>query len=192
MVEVHERLASETTGERAAYHRGEAARLRVEIATRSEAAPMVKLALEIASRAHRGQVDKAGRPYIEHPLAVMAMLEADDTIGRVVAVLHDVIEDSEITASDLRARGIGEEAVAGVEVLTHARGEPNAVYWARVRAHQLALRVKLADLEHNSDPERLAALDAATRRRLEAKYSAARAALLAPRRGGEEGGSLAQ
>ena len=177
MVEVHERLAAGTSGELAAGHRSEATRLRVEIAKRSETEPMGKLAIEIAADAHRGQRDKAGRPYIEHPLAVMGMLAANDTTGRVVAVLHDVIEDSEVTSSDLLARGIGAEAVAAVEVLTHARGEPDAVYWARVRAHPLALSVKLADLEHNSDPERLAALDAATRRRLEAKYAAARAAL---------------
>lgn len=140
-------------------------------------------AVAIASLAHDGQTDKAGRPYIEHPLRVAARVDYDPTLASI-AVLHDVIEDTADdprpwTAERLRAAGAPERVVAAVVALTHPRGEPNVVYWARVKANPDARAVKLADIADNTSPARLAVLDDATRERLLAKYERAVATLVA-------------
>lgn len=132
-------------------------------------------AVEIAVLAHDGQVDKAGCPYIEHPLRVAGRF--DDPVLQMIAVLHDTIEDSHLTPDDLREIGVPERVMAAVEALTHPVGEPNVVYWERVRANNDARRVKLADIADNSSPERLAVLDVDTRARLIRKYARARAIL---------------
>lgn len=136
------------------------------------AAELERRAQGIARRAHTGQTDKAGRPYIEHVQRVVAALT--DPRERAVAWLHDVIEDTPVTAADLRAEGFPEGVVAGVVALTHRPGEPRSDYYARVRADPLALAVKEADLADNADPERLAVLDPETRTRLAGKYRQAR------------------
>ena len=114
---------------------------------------MVKTAERIARRAHAGQVDKAGVPYAHHPAWVAARVEGDD--AKAAAWLHDVLEDTSLTADDLRRAGIPEEVVHTVEVLTHAEGESYQDYLERVARHPLAARVKLADLAHNSDLSRI-------------------------------------
>jgi hypothetical protein len=108
----------------------------------------IEKALQIAARAHEGQVDKHGQPYILHPLRVMAAVEGDE--ARIVAILHDVIEDTSVTAEDLRREGFGEEILAALDRLTHRRDEPYADYVIRCKGHDIARRVKLADLEDNS------------------------------------------
>ena len=123
----------------------------------------------LAVKAHAGQVDKAGAPYIDHPRRVAARLDTDD--GRAVAWLHDVIEDTIVTANDLRRAGLPDRVLAAVEALTHRRGEPRDLYLARVAADPLATAVKQADVADNADPTRLALLDDPTRRRLEATYA---------------------
>lgn len=131
----------------------------------------------IAEHAHRGQTDKSGRPYIEHPRAVAATLTDPEDV--IVALLHDVLEDTEVTADDLRAEGLPEHLVASVVAITHLPNEPNVTYWERVKADPRATRVKLADIAHNSQPSRLVALDEPTRLRLIDKYHRARIALTA-------------
>ncbi|MGU3411721.1 HD domain-containing protein [Microbacterium sp. M1A1_1b] len=131
----------------------------------------VELARRLATTAHDGQVDKSGRPYVEHPVAVAERLSTDDE--RVVALLHDVVEDTDVTLADLRTAGFTVEQVLAVDALTKRRGETLEQSMARVRADDsgIALRVKRADLSHNADPARLALVeDDATRARLQDKY----------------------
>ncbi|MGE0133559.1 MAG: HD domain-containing protein [Dehalococcoidia bacterium] len=114
-------------------------------------------ALAIAVEAHRGQVDKAGQPYILHPLRVMARLSTPEE--RLVAVLHDVVEDSPTTLDDLRAAGFDEAVVRAVGFLTRREGETYEAFIERVDGDALARRVKLADLEDNMTLTRLRELD---------------------------------
>lgn len=114
---------------------------------------LLQIAIDIARRAHAGQVDKGGAPYIEHPLRVMAAL--DDPETKIAGVLHDVVEDSDITLADLREAGLPETSVAAVEALTKRSGEAYEAYLARVMANRMALRVKIADMTDNSDLSRL-------------------------------------
>jgi len=109
-------------------------------------------ALQIAAKAHEGQADKDGLPYILHPLRVMNSVEGPE--ARIVAVLHDVIEDTDVTEEDLRREGFGEPVLAALACLTHRKGDSYAEYVVRCRGNEVARRVKLADLEDNSRPSR--------------------------------------
>jgi len=143
----------------------------------TEESSLVGTARRLAARHHAGQVDKAGAPYIRH-LERVAGRVSDLGVGHeAVAFLHDVLEDTDATEADLLAAGLGEHIVEAVVALTKVRGESNADYYVRVRTNTLAWNVKLADVDDNADPDRLAALDAPTRDRLTAKYHRARTAL---------------
>ena len=140
---------------------------------------LVALAERIARAAHAGQTDKAGMPYAEHPARVAARV-ADDPDAAAAAWLHDVLEDTSMTAEDLAAHGIPERVVTAVRALTHRDDQTPEKYYAAVAADALARRVKHADLADNSDPRRLAVLEAddpATAARLRAKYAHAAAEL---------------
>lgn len=113
----------------------------------------VAKALRLATEAHRGQVDKAGRDYINHPVAVAERLDTAE--AQTAALLHDVVEDTAVTLNDLRSEGFSERVVSAVEHLTHREGEPREDYIARIAENPLAVTVKLADLAHNSDLGRL-------------------------------------
>src|SRR5947208_3305666 len=113
----------------------------------------IEKALRIAASAHEGQTDKDGQPYILHPLRVMARVEGLE--AKVVAVLHDVIEDTQVTADDLREAGFGEPIVAAILCVTHRKDESYAEYVVRCKGDEFARRVKLADLEDNTRPERI-------------------------------------
>jgi GTP diphosphokinase / guanosine-3',5'-bis(diphosphate) 3'-diphosphatase len=133
-------------------------------------------AIEIAAAAHAGQQDKAGQPYILHPLKVMMrMHEAPE---RIVAVLHDVVEDTAVTLEQLAAEGFGHAVVAAVEALTKRPGESRIDAARRAAANPLALRVKLADNAENMDPTRIAQPGPRDLERLE-EYRKVRAVLLA-------------
>ena len=110
-------------------------------------------AIVLATTAHSGQVDKAGAPYILHPLRVM--LAMDTLIEQIVAVLHDVVEDTSYTTEALRTEGFCTEVIEGVAVLTHGKDETYDDYLTRVKSNPLALKVKLADLNDNMNLERL-------------------------------------
>ena len=112
----------------------------------------IEKALQIAARAHEGQKDKEGHPYILHPLRVMNAVE--DEPSKIVAVFHDVIEDTPVTAEELRREGFDEAVIAAVECLTHRKGESYADYVVRCKGNVIARRVKLADLEDNARPSR--------------------------------------
>lgn len=137
-------------------------------------------AYELATEAHRGQVDKAGRPYIYHPRTVAKIL-ADQGLGDnavMAGLLHDIVEDTEVTLSDLRNLGYPEEVVRAVDSVTRREGETYTDLIRRAAADPLGRLVKLADNETNSDPERLALLTAEEREWFTQKYAKARAVLL--------------
>lgn len=134
---------------------------------------MLDIAIQTAVAAHVGQRDKAWHPYILHPLAVMLSMDPLDLDGQIVAVLHDVIEDTGYKLEYLQAAGFNAEIVAALDAITHRGFESNRDYWARVKANPLALRVKLQDIRHNSSEERLACLSPDTAARLRAKYAEA-------------------
>ena len=134
-----------------------------------------KTAEAIAREAHANQVDKNGRPYIEHPARVAARVRGDELL-EAIAWLHDVVEDTTVQLTDLQEH-FPAAVVDAVDAITHRPHEPRTAYYARVRSNPLALQVKHADIDDNTDPARTAQLDDATRVRLAAKYAAAREAL---------------
>lgn len=112
-----------------------------------------KLAHEITKRAHKGQVDKAGAPYILHPETVASFVTKDDE--KIVAYLHDVIEDTPCQLRDLENAGFSSEIIKAVDLLTRKTGQSYKQYLKLVKTNELARVVKLADLKHNSDLSRL-------------------------------------
>ena len=103
-------------------------------------------ALALALAAHRGQRDKVGEPYIRHVVRVAETVSDD---ARIAALLHDVLEDGDVAAPELVAKGVPEAIVATVETLTRRDGEPYEHYIERVAADPVARAVKLADLADN-------------------------------------------
>lgn len=128
-------------------------------------------AIQVARRAHEGQLDKSGRPYIAHPLRVMGAMRGEHE--RMAAVLHDVVEDTTVTLDDLTEAGCPAEVLAAVAAVSKRPGEEQSAYLARVAANPMALAVKRADIADNMSPDRLARLDAETQERLRAKYESA-------------------
>ena len=127
-------------------------------------------AIAIAAMAHEGQVDKAGMPYVLHPLRMM--LSVDTPEARMAAVLHDVVEDTAVTLDQLRAEGFPEAVIDAVQALTKRDGEDYEAFIRRVAPNPIARKVKLADLRDNSDLSRIAQPTEADRQRIE-KYRAA-------------------
>lgn len=114
---------------------------------------MVELALEIATKAHKGQADKAGRNYIEHPITVASMCSNENE--KIVALLHDVIEDSELTLEEIKSYGFDDEVVEALEVITKTKELVYQEYISKVKNNAIARVVKIADMTHNSDLSRL-------------------------------------
>jgi len=115
---------------------------------------LLDLAISIAHQAHAGQVDKAGHPYIEHPLAVMA--QVDTLAAKIVAVLHDAVEDSDLTIEQLVSQGFPAALTDSIVAITKIEGESYEEYLERVMSDPLALQVKVADMTHNLDLTRIA------------------------------------
>ncbi|MEU3450915.1 HD domain-containing protein [Streptomyces thermolilacinus] len=130
----------------------------------------------LARRAHAGQTDKAGRPYAEHLRAVAEGVRARGGSDEQIAAawLHDAVEDGALSAEWLEEAALPQRVKDIVLALTKRPGEDLADYTARVLAVPGARLVKEADLAHNADPDRLAALDEPTRARLTAKYARVR------------------
>ena len=127
--------------------------------------PNIEDAIALAVQAHRGQLDKEGAPYILHPLRVMARMETD--LGRMIGVLHDVVEDTDCTLDDLRAAGYPPVVIEAVDALSRRPGELYDDYIERVKPNHLARRIKLADLEDNMDLRRLPAVEEQDLKRLQ-------------------------
>lgn len=111
--------------------------------------------LLIATNAHAGQFDRGGRPYILHPLKVMHYLKTDDEELQCIALGHDVVEDTDVTYTDLRDAGISERVIVGIAALTKQPGDTYDEYKLRVMQNKDAMLVKLCDLRHNTDIRRL-------------------------------------
>ncbi|WP_070001036.1 GTP pyrophosphokinase [Cellulosilyticum sp. I15G10I2] len=110
-------------------------------------------AILIATTAHQGQVDKAGAPYILHPLRVMLGCKTED--AQICAVLHDVIEDTAVTFEDLSAAGFKKEIITSLDALTKRKNETYDEFIKRVMENRLACHVKLADLADNMNLSRI-------------------------------------
>lgn len=128
-------------------------------------------ALLVASAAHEGQFDKGGEPYIAHPIAVASRFKRDSD-ECVVGLLHDVIEDTEVTLDDLRDLGFNDTVINAVDAISRRKGEGDLSYLARIVENPVAVKVKVSDATHNSDPDRLEAIEnLGVRDRLQAKYA---------------------
>ena len=114
--------------------------------------PLTKKAIKLAYKAHKDQYDKAGLPYINHPLHLAESM--DDEYTTIVALLHDVVEDTDITLDDL-AKEFPKEVIDALKLLTHQKSIPYMDYVAKIKTNDIARAVKIADLKHNSDLTRL-------------------------------------
>ena len=115
--------------------------------------PMTKIALKLCFEAHKDQIDKSGMPYVFHPFHLAEQMKDEKTT--VVALLHDVVEDTEYTLDDLKNMGFSEDILSAIALMTHDDSVPYMEYVAQIKADPIAKAVKLADLRHNSDLSRL-------------------------------------
>ena len=129
--------------------------------------PDTKKAMRLMFEAHKEAWDKSGVPYVFHPFHVAEQM--DDEISTIVALLHDVVEDTDITLDDLREIGFPEDAITALDYMTHREGVPYMDYVRRIRENPIATKVKLADLAHNSDRSRFDEMTESDYRR-EEKY----------------------
>ena len=133
----------------------------------------------IARILHRGQADRSGDNYINHPRRVASRFDPEsEPVEYAAAWLHDTVEDCDILLEDLLDAGIPDRVVDVVHLLTRRPGIPEDDYYRAIRRDPAALRVKLADIDDNTEPSRTALLDTATRERLATKYAHAREMLL--------------
>lgn len=137
----------------------------------------IEEARSFARRAHRGQVDNGGRPYHEHVEAVSEMLAEYGTDAMMAGLLHDIIEDTDVTDEDLRSLGVPDVVVDAVLSVSRQPGETYMDMIRRAAAHPLGRLVKLADNAHNSSPERLEVLSAVESMFLSKRYAKARKVL---------------
>ena len=114
---------------------------------------LTKKALKISFQAHKNQLDKSGIPYVYHPFHLAEQM--DDEYSVCVALLHDVVEDTEMTIDDLTEQGFPREVTEALLLMTHDDSVPYMDYIKKIKTNSLATKVKLADLEHNSDLTRL-------------------------------------
>ena len=113
-------------------------------------------AIRLAYQAHNGQVDKAGMPYILHPIHLAEQM--DDEISTCVAILHDVVEDTDITFEDSE-KEFPESVVVPLRYLTHEKNVPYMEYVQHILENDVAIKVKLADIDHNMDQSRFSGMD---------------------------------
>ena len=132
--------------------------------------PLTKKALSLCFAAHKEQLDKSGMPYVFHPFHLAEQMT--DEYTAIAALLHDVVEDTGYTFSDLAAMGFPEEVISALRLLTHDPSVPYMEYVAQIKQNPVARAVKLADLRHNSDLSRLDQIDERALARVE-KYAAA-------------------
>ena len=129
-----------------------------------------KRAMALAYEAHRGQTDKGGLPYIYHPIHLAEQMDSENAV--CVALLHDVVEDTEWTLESLSDEGFPEIVIDALAVLTHDADTEYFDYIEKISVNEIASKVKTADLKHNSDLSRLDDISDETIRQMD-KYSAA-------------------
>ena len=132
--------------------------------------PLTKKALRVCFDAHKEQDDKSGMPYVFHPFHLAEQMT--DEISTVCALLHDVVEDTDITFDDLSKMGFPAEVIEVLRLLTHDDAVPYFDYVREISKNPVAKAVKLADLRHNSDSTRLDVVDEWAKKR-EKKYKTA-------------------
>ena len=132
--------------------------------------PMTKTALKLCFEAHKDQTDKSGLPYVFHPFHLAEQMPDEKTT--VVALLHDVIEDTDYTLDDMKNMGFSDDILSAIALMTHDDDVPYMEYVALIKKNPIAKMVKLADLRHNSDMSRLDKVTAHDRERAE-KYKKA-------------------
>jgi len=144
-----------------------------------------KFALAVARYAHQGQKDKGGKPYVEHPIYVMQLLEDPTEDERKAALLHDVVEDTFITIENLRQLGFSDDVVEMVRLVTRPPERPpkglSYVEWIRSikeSGNGGAIKVKIADLRHNLSEKRLNKLPKDIRGGLRKRYEKALSILI--------------
>lgn len=114
---------------------------------------LTKKAMKVAFDAHKNQVDKNGIPYIYHPVHLAEQMTDESTI--CVALLHDVVEDTDMTFEQLADEGFTDEIIDALRLMTHDEAVPYMEYVEKIKTNPIATTVKLADLRHNSDLTRL-------------------------------------
>lgn len=150
---------------------------RIRFATQLKSLSMSNLerAIEIAVTAHKGQTRKDGSPYVLHPLRLM--MSVSTTAEKIVAVLHDVVEDSEMSSQQLKHEGFSEEILDALALVTHDPEQSYDEYISKIKNNSIARAVKLADLEDNSNVHEIPQLTPSDLTRLE-KYHRAYKTLL--------------
>ena len=128
---------------------------------------MTKIALSLCFEAHKDQRDKSGAPYVFHPFHLAEQMTDEKTT--IVALLHDVIEDTEYTIKDLRKLGFDDDVLEAISLMTHDSDIPYMEYIAAIKSNAIVKAVKLADLRHNSDLTRLETVTEKDQKRAE-KY----------------------
>jgi (p)ppGpp synthase/HD superfamily hydrolase len=137
--------------------------------------PLTCKAMQIAYAAHHGQTDKGGLPYIFHPYHLAEQME--DEVSCCAALLHDVVEDTDVTMEEL-AREFPEDVIHVLQLLTHRAAVPYFDYVRRIKINPIAVKIKLADIAHNSDQSRCPNLTEEQRAYFRRKYETARSILL--------------
>ncbi len=127
--------------------------------------PLTRKALIISFEAHRNQKDKAGVPYIYHPYEVASKMTDENTT--LAALLHDTVEDTSLTFSDLEREGFPSPVIEAVKVLTHRKGTPYLEYIEKVKENSIARAVKKADLEHNMNQSRMEVITPGWKKKLQ-------------------------
>ena len=135
---------------------------------------LLERAIKLAEKYHEGQFDKGGSPYIEHPLRVMEGVESLEE--KILAVLHDVLEDCQVSKDELIKEGIPEYLLDKLEILCKGKNEKYFDYIDRIKADKSTINVKLSDLRDNMNLERLKEITEKDLKRLE-KYKKAKAIL---------------
>ena len=136
--------------------------------------PATKLALKLCFEAHKNQTDKSGLPYVFHPFHLAEQMVTEE--ATIVALLHDVVEDTDYTVEDLTDMGFSTTVTAAIQLMTHDEAVGYMDYVRAIKENPIARAVKLADLRHNSDTTRLDVVDEKAKNRVE-KYAKAIALL---------------
>ena len=131
---------------------------------------LTKKAMQLCYEAHKDQVDKSGIPYVFHPIHLAESMT--DEYSTIAALLHDVVEDTDVSIEQLREDGYPEEVLEAIQLLTHKKGDPYMPYVRNLMYNPIARAVKMADLRHNGDLTRLDVVDEKALKRVD-KYKEA-------------------
>ena len=131
---------------------------------------MTKKALLLSFNAHKDQIDKGGLPYVYHPFHLAEQMDTEEAV--TVALLHDVVEDTDYTIEDIIAMGFPKSVTDALVLMTHDDTTPYMDYVAKIKSNPIAKAVKLADLRHNSDTSRLDIIDEKVLRRVQKYHDA--------------------